>query len=157
LLSEHEFQHETVRRPPTTPTRLSAGTVTVTTGCPERRIKGWPSFVHIPSSQSRILSSPLLSPLPSSIFTLHRGPGQLPVTALTRRPHGGVDFGRCTIITTIRTVHFVAFPPLDPAPDPVLAHHARPCFYTQVSHITAEGCLCVSRGGWGKKKRGGCR
>jgi hypothetical protein len=36
--------------------------------------------------------------------------------------------------------------PLRPSPDPVLAHHARPCFYTQVSHITAEGCLCLSRG-----------
>jgi hypothetical protein len=48
--------------------------------------------------------------------------------------------------STIRTVHFVAFPPLDPPLIRPFAHHARPCFYTQVSHIKAEGCLCLSRG-----------
>ena len=64
LFSKYEFQHETVRRPPTL-TRLSAEIVTVTAGGPERRIKGWP-FVRIPSSQQpRILSSPLPS------FDLH--------------------------------------------------------------------------------------
>ena len=80
---------------------------------------------------------PLLSP--PSIFTFYRRPWQLPVTAMARRPHGSVDFGRWTT-ATFTLLHF----PTRPSPDPALAHHARPCFCTQVSHMTAEGCLCLS-------------
>src|SRR5260221_9308333 len=65
--SNHEFQHQIVRRPPTL-TRISAETVPATTGVPEKRIKGWP-FFHIPSSRPRVLSSLT----PPSIFTLHLG------------------------------------------------------------------------------------
>jgi hypothetical protein len=78
---------------------------------------------------------------PSSIFTLYRGPWQV------RRPHGGVDLGRCTIVTTIRTVHFVAvaFPPLDP---PLIQslHTMQDLASTRRCRITDEGCLCLSRG-----------
>ena len=34
--------------------------------------------------------------------------------------------------------------PPRPSPDPALAYHARLCFCTQVSHLTAEGCLGLS-------------
>src|SRR6266403_135932 len=35
--------------------------------------------------------------------------------------------------------------PLDPPLIQLFAHCARRCFYTQVSHIKAEGWLCLSR------------
>jgi hypothetical protein len=50
--------------------------------------------------------------------------------------------GRCTTIVTVTSLRC----PPRPSPVPALAHHARPCFCTQVSHITAGGCLCLSRG-----------
>ncbi|KAI0274019.1 hypothetical protein BGY98DRAFT_103178 [Russula aff. rugulosa BPL654] len=91
---------------------------------------------------------PLLSP--PSIFTLYCRPWQLPVTAMARRPHGGVDLGRWTTATFT----LLGFP-TSTSPDPVLAHHVRRCFCTQVPHITAEGRLRLSS--VVGKKRGGRR
>ena len=100
-LLKHEFQHEIVRRPPKL-TRLSAETVTVTTEGPEKykRTAICPHpLITVPHP---VLSSPLLRPSPSIV---EHGP--LPVTAMARRPHGGVALGRCTIFSTTRAVHFV--------------------------------------------------
>jgi hypothetical protein len=96
------------------------------------------------------LTSPASSPLLSSpLSDLH----SLSWTwAAASNSNGTQATWRCTIVSTIRTVHFVAFPPLDPP----LIQSLRTMQDTQVSHITAEGWLCLSRGGWGKK-RGGCR
>jgi len=98
-----------------------------------------------------LISPPASSPLPSSLFfTLYRGPRQLPVTAMARRPHGGVDLGEVYYdghchYDTYCTLCCCSPPRLSPVP--ALAHHARPCFCMQVSHITAGGCFCVCRGG----------
>ena len=98
------------------------------------------TFPHHPSPPSLFLS-----PSFSSIFTVYRGPALLPLPAMARRPHRGVDLllSPCTI----PTVHLLRSTPLrvEPPIQPV-AHHARLCFYTQVSHITAETVLCSSRG-----------
>src|SRR6267154_2437946 len=62
--------------------------------------------------------------------------------------------GGGTIVTTIRTIYasLLHFPPR-PSPDPVLAHRARPCFYTQVSHITDERVIVFVEGGLGGGER----
>jgi hypothetical protein len=135
-----------VRRPPMLK-KLAAETATgtVTTGGPERRIKGWP-LVHIFSSQC-ILSSPLFNLHPLS--WTWAAAGDCNGAQATWRCRSWEVYNRHHE-STIRTVHFVAFPPLDPPLIRPFAHHARPCFYTQVSHIKAEGCLCLSRG-FGKK------
>ena len=57
--------------------------------------------------------------------------------------------GRCTTVTditmtTIRILHFVAFLPPRPSPDPALVHYA---FYVQVSHITAWRVFVFVEGG----------
>jgi hypothetical protein len=130
LLSEHECMNPSVRRPPMLK-KLSAETVTVTTGGPERRIKGWTSMDIRPHPLITVPGR-IISPLSYSIFTLYRGPGQLPVTARARRPHGGVDLGRGTIVTMIRTVHFVVFPPPSTLARLNRPLHARPCFCTHV-------------------------
>ena len=83
---------------------------------------------------------PLIT-VPPLIFTFHRGPGEWHVGHMEVSILGGVQLSLRYVLYTL--LHF----PPRPSPDPVLTHHARPCFYTQVSHITAEGWLCLSRGG----------
>jgi len=109
-------------------------------------------FITAPASPAS--PPPHLSP-PSSFFTLYRGPWQRPLTVIhhgaqARRTRVSILGGvRYLTVTTIRTVHFVAFnpPPLPrPYPEPALAHHAILCFYTQVSYITGLEGVCVCRG-----------
>jgi hypothetical protein len=111
----------------------------------QRRIKGR-SFVHILSSPPRLLFSPLSSPSIVDLGCCRWLPwhaGHIEVSIY------------CSHRCSIPTAQFVGFPlRVDPPVIQPVAHHAGPCFYTQVSHITAEGLLC----GWGNlKKRGGCR
>ena len=103
---------------------------------------------HSPApSFSSLFSSSTLFDL---LFLPYRGPGQLPVIAMARRPHGGVDLGRCTIVTTIRTVHFaLLYFPLDPPLIQSLRTMQDLVSTRRCSHITAEGWLCLSRGDWG--------
>jgi hypothetical protein len=138
LLSKHKSQVSVDRRCSRVVSRDSLGDYWGSRGA-YKRMAIRPHHPH----QSCIPSSPLSSP--SSIFTLYRGPWQLPVTAMACRPHGGVDLGRCTIVTTIRTVHSVAFPPLDP---PLIQslHTMQDLASTRRCRITDEGCLCLSRG-----------
>ena len=93
----------------------------------------------IPSSPPRLLSfSPLLPSL--RLVTVCRGPGLLPLAAMARSPQRGV-------VDLLPT--FCCIPSLLRDDRPVIqpvARHARPCFYTQASHITAEGLMCSPRG-----------
>ena len=143
--SKHEFQHETAD----THEAVKTETVTATTGGPERCIKGWPfARRHSLTVPHPLLFSPLLD--------LH--PLSLTWTAASDFNGGQVTW-RCRSwevydhhYDTYCTLCSIFAP--RPSPDPALAHHPRPCFCTQVSHMTAEGCLCLSRGGWGKKGSG---
>ncbi len=123
-------------------TRLSLFEIVAVTGGSREAYKRM-AICPRPSPQPAF-SSPSLS----SLFILYCGPGQLPLTVMARRPHGGVDIGRRTVVTTMRTVHFVASL-LRPSP-----RLARCIPYTQASHLKAEGCLCLSRGVGGSSVAG---
>ena len=106
-----------------------------------------------PHHNPRVLSSPplfVLNPLSwtSAAASDHNG------AQATRRCRswGGV---RSSPSPSLRYVLYTSLrvpPPFDPSLSLALGHHARLCFCTQVSHITAGGCLCLSGvAGFGKR------
>ncbi|KAI0285818.1 hypothetical protein BGY98DRAFT_242130 [Russula aff. rugulosa BPL654] len=105
---------------------------------PETRIKGRPN-VHIPSSPSPLLPSLRSSPSIVDLCCCRWLPwhaGHIEVSIFCCHAARYLLY-TCCIPPPLRVEPPIIWP---------VAHHARLCFYTQVSHITAETVLCSSRG-----------